>query len=304
MRRRTNTQGDVRPVIWAQPACDMALLRQPGSPRRWMVSAAPLVGFAFLVWAVLQGEPGVLHSPPVLLGLSVVGMLGTGIAGWTALGVQRAVPTPVSRARAGPLKLRGTAQPLPGAPPLRSPSGAECLWYSHSSHVGHRLQAEDSTRAFLLVDGGACVVLPEGAWIDEAARRPDGAARTSDRKTIVAGGLLQVVGWLTPLSAEAIALQQAAAERWAAQHPRRIVVQTDDPGALERALRQPPALVDDPPPAAQALPVVGRGPGTTPCIVSVGAATGPATLFIAHALLDLLIALVAGWGWVAAGGPR
>jgi len=93
---------------------------------RLLVGAAPVIGVAFFVWAVAQGEADVARSPTARAILAVVAALGTAVTWWTARQLRSAPSVPVARAMAlahagqlaGLVALRGRARALPDAVPL------------------------------------------------------------------------------------------------------------------------------------------------------------------------------------------
>jgi hypothetical protein len=178
-------------------------VRSHTSSWRLAVSALPLLGVAFLVFAVTQGEGEVARSGTVYLVIAALSVPATFVPWRLVQRMDRTPVVPLARAQPGYVALRGRAEPLPGVP-LRSPDGSDCVWYAHrEGRTGSRTSpylAEDSSRPFLLVDGAhRCVVDPTGAEISGAHPAPGGGTR---ERLIVAGDPLFVAGRLLRSASE------------------------------------------------------------------------------------------------------
>lgn len=203
-------------------------VRPHGSGWRMMVCTAPLLGLAFMLWAVLQGEPELARSLRVHQALSVAAALGAPVGAGTWRRMTAIPAVHLAQARPGLVTLKGRAQPLPGDAPLLSPNGKSCLWFHQSERVMRRIEASDSVRPFLLVDDtGSVVVLPVGAEIHGSSKqlRSIGAPRmkevsdisgagdsgsTDAERLLREGDEVEVVACFVAASAEAIELQVQA----------------------------------------------------------------------------------------------
>jgi hypothetical protein len=273
---------------------------------RLLVGAAPVIGVAFFVWAVAQGEDDVARSPTARAILAAVAALGTAVAWWTARQL-RATPTvPVSRAgalaRSGQLRglvaLRGRARALPDAVPLVSPDGELCLWYGGLEPGPYR----DSVRPFLLADdSGECIVLPAGADVTGHGPVPlpaaaDGSGRAAER-LLRNGDRIQVVGRFVAASPEALALQAQAASLVARAEASQAQFRNGDPlpfRDLRSAAAAGAAFVAAPPLARHGLPlsvIAAPEPGA-PLGIRIGADDGEGGLYGLLAVVDCLVLVV------------
>jgi len=276
---------------------------------RSLIAAAPPIGVAMLAFAWLQGEHDIFRSRPVQASVLAIAILGLAVAAWTAWRLRSAPGVPVARARPGAVSLSGRAEPLPNAAPLLSPDGLPCLWFTHSQQVVHRYDAFDSVRPFLLVDAsGSCIVLPAGAEITGSSKpvgaEPLQAGNGLGERLLCAGDAINVHGWFTPASAEAIELQvQAGALNQAVERPG-LVVRSDDRAEFEKAVAARPATLPAVAPAGAplALPVVG-GHGAEPFIVSIGSPEGQGRLYGVLAVVDALVAGAAAACWFLVAPP-
>ena len=276
---------------------------------RSLIAAAPPIGVAMLAFAWLQGEHDIFRSRPVQASVLAIATLGFVVAAWTAWRLRSAPVVPVARARPGAVSLSGRAEALPNAAPLLSPDGLPCLWFTHSQQVVHRYDSFDSVRPFLLVDAsGSCIVLPAGAEITgtskRAATKPAQASNGIGERLLCAGDAINVHGWFTPASAEAIELQvEAGVLNQTVERPN-FVVRSDDRVEFEKAVAARPGTL----PAVAtlagplALPVVG-GHGSEPFIVSIGSPEGQGGLYGALAVVDALLAGAAAAGWFLVAPP-
>ena len=285
---------------------------------RGIVAAAPVLMIGLVVAAFIQGEHDIFRSrvvQEILMGLAALGVL---VSSWTAWRLGSARVVPAAQARAGPVSLHGKARPLPGAPPLLSPDGLACLWFTHSQRVMHRYDADDSVRPFLLVDdSGSCVVLPAGASIEGNTRSVvTKQAKLSDRTDITGRGTagygtgervlcdgdeIHVSGWFTPASAESLEAQARAAELTGTVEQPRLVLRSNDAAEFEAArAAERSSLFSTPspelpaaptPPVPLALPVVG-GHGAEPFIINIGRADSDAPIYWLAAIIDALLLLI------------
>lgn len=169
--------------------------RTHGSSWRFLVAIAPLLGAAFLVFALAQGEPDVVLAPVTHAVLAGVACIGTLIA-WSVARRLRGTPlVSIATSPQGYVAIRGTASPLPDAT-LVSTGGRPCVWFERSEgrqgsrHASYR--SFDSAHPFVLRDGsGSCLVAPRGASISGGIVETDGSTR---ERRIEAGAELYVVG--------------------------------------------------------------------------------------------------------------
>lgn len=288
---------------------------------RLLVGAAPVLGVAFFVWAVAQGEADVARSPLARTILAAVAALGTVVAWWTARQLRAAPTLPVAEASrlaltgqlAGLVAMRGRARALPDAVPLVSPDGELCLWFKHGEQVAQQYDAVDSVRPFLLVDdSGQCIVLPAGADVTgsghlvakSAPGAPpgqadvDGSLEVQRERLLRDGDRIHVVGRFVALSAEALALQASAAV---------LVARAESLPGPERGSDPPPfrdlrsaALAGAPfvpaPPrlaAPLSLPVIAAPGASQPFVISIGSDDGEGALYGLLAVVDCCVLVVA-----------
>ncbi|MEP6502526.1 MAG: hypothetical protein ABJD97_04310 [Betaproteobacteria bacterium] len=289
---------------------------------RLLIGAAPVIGVAFFVWAAAQGEANVASSPTARVILAGVAAIGTVVAWWTARQLRAAPALPVAEASrlaqagqlAAPVAMRGRARALPDAVPLVSPDGELCLWFKHGEQFAHQYSAVDSVRPFLLVDdSGECIVLPAGADVTGsghvAAKLAHGGlpgqtdiAGSEDlqsrERLLRDGDRIHVVGRFVAASAEALALQEAAAALVARTEFTPVVVRSSDPPPfrdLRSAALAGAPFVTAPPRLAAALPLpVIAAPGASqPFIISIGSDDGEGALYGLLAVVDCTVLVVA-----------
>jgi hypothetical protein len=172
-------------------------VRTHTSSWRQLVAFAPLLGAAFIFMGAVQGEPGMALSRTVYWVLAPVSLAGWWVA-WRLLRVLSDTPiTPVAQAAAGYVALRGKAGAMPGRPPLTTPSGVPCVWYSYryssgATHSGFDHHAGDTVQPFVLEDeSGQCIVLPAGADITGGQ---EGTTPGRRERLIVPGDTIYVAG--------------------------------------------------------------------------------------------------------------
>jgi len=293
----------------------MAIRTHSSGSWRTVVCAAPLLGVVFIVWAALQGEPEILHSPPVHMVLSALAALGVLVGWWTSRRMAAIPVLPVAQAQPGLVTVKGTARPLPGDAPLQSPNGESCLWFHHSERVMHRTEVSDSVRPFLLVDnsGAAVVVLPAGAEIHGSSKQPlsPGAPRMKEvsdigddpdsgsanaERLLRDGDAVEVMARFVAPSAEAIELQAKASALAQREFVPRVVIRSNDLADFERALRDGPPPLPAPPPlsAPLALPVLADPGGSDPFVIHIAGSADGGGLYAFAAFLDLLVLLGSG----------
>jgi hypothetical protein len=293
----------------------MAVRTHSSGGWRTAVCAAPLLGVVFLVWAALQGEPGILRALPVYQGLSALSALGVLVGVWTWRRMAAIPVLTVAQASPGLVTVKGTARPLPGDAPLLSPNGETCLWFHHSERVMHRTEASDSVRPFLLVDekGAAVVVLPAGADIHGSSRQPlspgapkmqpvsdigdDPDSGSADAERLLReGDAVEVMARFVAPSAEAIELQAKASALAQREFVPRVVIRSTDRAAFERALREGPPPLPAPPPLSPplALPVLADPGGSHPFVMHIAGSADGGSLYAFAAFLDLLVLLGSG----------
>lgn len=165
---------------------------------RGFLAHAPVISAVIIVGVFFQGDPDILGVRNVYLVLAPVSLVGWGMAWWLGRLLSETPVTPVSKAQAGYVALRGKAQAMPNQPPLTTPSGARCVWYYY--RPGSKFSsAIDSVQPFLLVDGsGQCVVLPAGAAITASH-----GSGTSEKR-IAPGDPIYVAGEFRPLSSDTL----------------------------------------------------------------------------------------------------
>ena len=285
---------------------------------RLLVGAAPVIGVAFFVWAMAQGQADMARSPTARAILAVVAALGTAVTWWTARQLRAAPTLPVARALAlartgqlpGLVALRGRARPLPDAVPLVSPDGELCLWFEHAAPVEEPAGPRDSLRPFLLVDdSGECIVLPAGAQVTgegsvpvaasgsrlgDESRLPDAPA---GERLLRNGDRIHVRGRLVVASAESLRLQAETATRAArAEASQAVVRQGDAPPFrdLRSAAQAGAAYVAAPPLVRHGLPLpVIAAPGASlPLSIRIGADEGEGGLYGMLAVVDCLVLVV------------
>ena len=284
---------------------------------RLLVGAAPVIGVAFFVWAVAQGEADVARSPTARAILAGVAALGAAVAWWTARQLRGAPVLPVAEAsrlaRAGqlqgPVAIRGRARALPDAVPLVSPDGELCLWFRHGEQPAQRRDAAGSLRPFLLVDhSGACIVLPAGADVSgsgplaaHAASGDDGRAdspgQPARERLLRDGDRIQVVGRFVDASAEALALQDAAAALMARTGFPVVMLHSSDPppssDLRSAALAGAPFVAAPPRLPRLALPVIAAPGASQPFTIRIGSEDGEGALYGVLAVLDCCVLVVA-----------
>ncbi len=282
---------------------------------RLLVGAAPVVGVAFFVWAAAQGEADVARSPTARVILAGVAAVGALVAWWTARQLRAAPTVAVAEAsrlaRTGQLSsvvaMRGRARALPDAVPLVSPDGELCLWFKHADQVAHNYRALDSVRPFLLVDdSGECIVLPAGADVTGSSHvaakstdpADDGVGVPTRERLLRDGDRIHVVGRFVATSAEALALQDAAATLVARTEFVPVVVRSSDPPPfrdLRSAAQAGAPFVTAPPRlgSALALPVIAAPAASQPFVVSIGSDDGEGGLYGLLAVVDCMVLVVA-----------
>lgn len=301
---------------------------------RLLVGAAPVIGVAFFVWAVAQGEADVARSPTARAILAVVAALGTAVTWWTARQLRSAPSVPVARAMAlahagqlaGLVALRGRARALPDAVPLISPDGELCLWFQHAGPFEEQVSARDSVRPFLLVDdSGECVVLPAGAQVTGEGAVPIAAANSGlpgqadvagihdaqpGERLLRNGDRIQVMGRFVAASAEALALQAETATLAARSEASQAVIRNGDPLPF-RDLRSAALAGGNYVAAAPrvlgglALPVIAAPGASQPFSIRIGIDEGEGALYGMLAVVDCLVLVVssslAAWSMLVPG---